>query len=211
MEVFSGTGCTRASRLYRRDLDKEQYVATSGMAPARREAPCQRSSRPLENPDLRGRLALWSIDAPCVFDGPINGESFKAYVEQVLAPALRPGDIVVMDNSPHAGGVRRAPLGSHKGSATRRAIRAAGAHLLFLPPYSPDLNPIDPSAGTGGLRKTQAISQKSRRAHRRWPLAAHRRAPGHLHARRMRQLSPKRRICFYVNPKGSSAHARATG
>src|SRR5207253_9356100 len=72
------------------------------------------------------------LDAPCVFDGPINGESFKAYVEQVLAPTLRPGNIVVMDN-----------LGSHKGSAIRRAIRAAGAHLLFLPPYSPDLNPIE--------------------------------------------------------------------
>jgi transposase len=65
-------------------------------------------------------LRCEGIDAPCVFDGPINGESFKAYVEQVLAPALRPGDIVVMDN-----------LGSHKGSAIRRAIRAAGAHLLF--------------------------------------------------------------------------------
>jgi transposase len=77
-------------------------------------------------------LRCEGIDAPCVFDGPINGESFKAYVEQVLAPALRPGDIVVMDN-----------LGSHKGSAIRRAIRAAGARLLFLPPYSPDLNPIE--------------------------------------------------------------------
>jgi transposase len=77
---------------------------------------------------LRGR----GIDAPCVFDGPINGESFKAYVEHWLAPALRPGDIVVMDS-----------LGSHKGSAIRRAIRAAGAHLLFLPPYSPDLDPIE--------------------------------------------------------------------
>ena len=77
-------------------------------------------------------LRCGGIDAPCVFDGPINGESFKAYVEQVLAPTLRPGNIVVMDN-----------LGSHKGSAIRRAIRAAGAHLVFLPPYSPDLNPIE--------------------------------------------------------------------
>ncbi len=72
------------------------------------------------------------IDAPCVFDGPINGRSFQAYVEQVLVPTLRPGDIVVMDN-----------LGSHKGQAARRAIRNAGAHLFFLPPYSPDLNPIE--------------------------------------------------------------------
>lgn len=72
------------------------------------------------------------IDAPCVFDGPINGDLFRAYVEQVLAPTLRPGDVVIMDN-----------LGSHKGPAVRKAIRAAGAHLLFLPPYSPDLNPIE--------------------------------------------------------------------
>jgi transposase len=72
------------------------------------------------------------IDAPCVFDGPINGESFQRYVEQFLAPTLKPGDIVVMDN-----------LGSHKGNAIRAAIRNQGARLLFLPPYSPDLNPIE--------------------------------------------------------------------
>ena len=72
------------------------------------------------------------IDAPLVLDGPINGESFLAWVEQMLVPTLAPGDIVIMDN-----------LGSHKGLAVRRAIRAAGAHLLFLPPYSPDLNPIE--------------------------------------------------------------------
>ncbi len=72
------------------------------------------------------------IDAPWVIDGPINGDSFAVYVEQVLVPTLAPGDIVVMDN-----------LGSHKGKRVRAAIRAAGAHLLFLPPYSPDLNPIE--------------------------------------------------------------------
>jgi transposase len=72
------------------------------------------------------------IDAPCVIDGPINGGSFLAYVEQALVPTLSPGDIVIMDN-----------LGSHKGKAVRRAIRAAGARLIFLPPYSPDLNPIE--------------------------------------------------------------------
>lgn len=72
------------------------------------------------------------IDAPCVIDGPINGESFLAYVEQLLVPTLKPGDIVIIDN-----------LGSHKGKAVRRAIRAVGARLFFLPPYSPDLNPIE--------------------------------------------------------------------
>ena len=72
------------------------------------------------------------IDAPCVIDGPINGRSFLAYVEQFLLPTLSPGDVVIMDN-----------LGSHKGARVRTAIRAAGAKLLFLPPYSPDLNPIE--------------------------------------------------------------------
>lgn len=72
------------------------------------------------------------IDAPCLFDGPINGESFTAWVECALVPTLRPGDVVVMDN-----------LGSHKRQAIRRAIRAVGAKLLFLPAYSPDLNPIE--------------------------------------------------------------------
>ena len=73
-----------------------------------------------------------AITAPCVFDGPINGESFLLYVQQILVPTLRPGDLVIMDN-----------LGSHKANAVRQAIRAAGARLLFLPPYSPDLNPIE--------------------------------------------------------------------
>jgi transposase len=72
------------------------------------------------------------IDAPFVFDGPINGESFLLYVEQALVPTLLPGDIVVMDN-----------LGSHKSQAVRKAIRAVGARVLFLPAYSPDLNPIE--------------------------------------------------------------------
>lgn len=72
------------------------------------------------------------IDAPWVLDGPIDGESFGAYVEKVLVPTLKPKEIVVMDN-----------LGSHKGRNVRQAIRAAGAKLFFLPKYSPDLNPIE--------------------------------------------------------------------
>ncbi len=70
--------------------------------------------------------------APMVLDGPINGVAFHAYVDQVLVPELRPGDIVVMNN-----------LGSHKGAGARAAIEAAGASLLYLPPYSPDFNPIE--------------------------------------------------------------------
>ena len=72
------------------------------------------------------------IDAPCLFDGPINGERFRAYVEQFLVPTLKPSDVVILDN-----------LGSHKGKAVRKAIRDVGARLVFLPKYSPDLNPIE--------------------------------------------------------------------
>ena len=72
------------------------------------------------------------LTAPCVFDGPINGECFRAYVDQQLIATLKPGDIVIMDN-----------LGSHKSKAVRDAIKAVGARLWFLPPYSPDLNPIE--------------------------------------------------------------------
>jgi len=79
-----------------------------------------------------GALRCDQFTAPCVFDGPINGDCFRAYVEQLLVPALKPGDIVVMDN-----------LGSHKSRAVREAIRDAGARLWFLPKYSPDLNPIE--------------------------------------------------------------------
>ena len=72
------------------------------------------------------------IVAPCVFDRPINARSFLAWVTKFLVPTLKRGDVVVMDN-----------LSSHKAAVVRRAIRAAGALLLFLPPYSPDLNPIE--------------------------------------------------------------------
>ncbi len=72
------------------------------------------------------------LTAPCVFDGPINGQCFRAYVHQQLAPTLRKGDVVIMDN-----------LGSHKSQEVKDRINAAGAQLLFLPPYSPDLNPIE--------------------------------------------------------------------
>ncbi|MDR9776338.1 IS630 family transposase [Rhizobium hidalgonense] len=79
-----------------------------------------------------GALRCDRLTAPCVFDGPINGECFRAYVEQQLVLVLKPGDIVVMDN-----------LGSHKSVAIRQMIRNAGARLWYLPPYSPDLNPIE--------------------------------------------------------------------
>ena len=79
-----------------------------------------------------GALRLGGLTAPMVLDGPMNAASFLAYVEQVLVPTLNPGDIVVMDNLP-----------AHKPAGVRRAIEAAGALLLYLPPYSPDFNPIE--------------------------------------------------------------------
>jgi len=72
------------------------------------------------------------IEAPWLIDRPINGKLFLLYIETVLAPTLHPGDVVIMDN-----------LASHKSKAVRCAIRKAGAHLIFLPKYSPDLNPIE--------------------------------------------------------------------
>lgn len=77
-------------------------------------------------------LRLEGLGAPAVFDGPIDNPTFRAYVEQVLVPTLRPGDVVVLDN-----------LAVHKQPEVRAVIEAVGAHLRFLPPYSPDFNPIE--------------------------------------------------------------------
>jgi transposase len=81
-----------------------------------------------------GALRLGGLTAPMVLDGPMNGDAFLAYVEQVLVPTLGQGDIVVMDNLP-----------AHRRAGVRQAIEAAGARLRFLPPYSPDFNPIENS------------------------------------------------------------------
>jgi transposase len=90
-------------------------------------------------------LRLSGIVAPMVLDGPINRRSFEAYVAHVLVPELRPGDVVVMDN-----------LASHKAPSVRDAIEAAGASLLFLPPYSPDFNPIE-----NAFAKLKALLRKA--------------------------------------------------
>ncbi len=79
-----------------------------------------------------GALRLEGMSAPMVLDGAMHAAAFLAYVEQVLAPTLKPGDIVVMDNLP-----------AHKPKAVRQAIEKVGAELRLLPPYSPDLNPIE--------------------------------------------------------------------
>jgi len=79
-----------------------------------------------------GALRLTGMTAPMVLDGPMHGAAFLAYVEQVLVPELKPGDIVIMDNLP-----------AHKPIGIKEAIEKAGARLCFLPPYSPDFNPIE--------------------------------------------------------------------
>jgi len=90
-------------------------------------------------------LRLSGLVAPMVLDGPINREAFQAYVDQVLVPELSPGDVVVIDN-----------LSSHKRPAVRQAIEAAGASLLYLPPYSPDFNPIE-----NAFAKLKALLRKA--------------------------------------------------
>lgn len=92
------------------------------------------------------------VTAPWIIDGPINAGSFRIYVEQVLVPELKPDDIVIMDN-----------LGSHKPKAIRDAIRNAGARLIFLPKYSPDLNPIEKLFAKikHWLRKAQARTRQA--------------------------------------------------
>jgi transposase len=163
----------------------ETWVKTN-MAPIR--GWCRRGERLIgKAPHGRWRtltfiaaLRVDRIDAPCVFDGPINGESFLAYVEQVLVPTLRSGDIVVIDN-----------LGSYKGKAVGRAIRAAGARLAFLPPYSPDLNPIEQV-----FAKLKVALRKGASAHHPCRHRRDRARPANLLIHRMRKLLQTRRIRF---------------
>jgi transposase len=92
------------------------------------DAPCGR----WQTSTFLAALRVTGLTAPGVFDGAIDGPSFLAYIEQILVPTLRPGDMVIADN-----------LSAHKVAGVRRAIEQAGATLGYLPPYSPDLNPIE--------------------------------------------------------------------
>ena len=113
-------------------MGQDQHGTATRLGTQRPTPSRSRATWSLENSYICGGPSLNQVTAPCVFNGPINGECFLAYVEQNLLPCLRTGDIVIMDN-----------LGSHKADAIRTAIRSVGARLLFLPPYSPDLNPIE--------------------------------------------------------------------
>ena len=92
-----------------------------------------------------GALRLSGLTAPRILDGPMNGDAFLAYIEQVLVPTLDPGDLVVMDNLP-----------AHRRAGVRAAINAAGARMRFLPPYSPDFNPIE-----NAFAKLKALLRKA--------------------------------------------------
>jgi putative transposase len=111
---------------------KTNMTPLRGWGPRGRRLPAKAPQGRWKTMTFLAALRHDRIEAPWLLSGPINGETFRLYVEKVLVPSLRPGDIVILDN-----------LGSHKGRAVRQAIRAAGAKLLFLPKYSPDLNPIE--------------------------------------------------------------------
>lgn len=111
---------------------KTNMASLCGWAPRGQRLPARVPHGPWQTSTFIAALRNDRVDAPWLLDRPVNGESFLLYVKQVLVPTLKPRDIVVMDN-----------LGSHKNKAVRRAIRALGATLLFLPKYSPDLNPIE--------------------------------------------------------------------
>ena len=146
---------------YQKNIDPERLVfldetwTRTDMAPLRGWAPCgQRLIGKVPHGRWKTSTFLAAlrhdrIEAPWLLEGPIDGESFRLYVEKVLLPTLRPGDIVIMDN-----------LGSHKSKAARQLIRSAGAKLFFLPKYSPDLNPDRcPSA----LQQVEGLSAQGRR------------------------------------------------
>jgi hypothetical protein len=129
------------------------------------------------------------IDAPWVVDGPINGELFRLYVEKVLVPALKPDDIVVLDN-----------LGSHKSQAVRAAIRAAGALLpsALQPRSEPD---------RASLRQAEASAAQSRRTYPRGHLEAHRIPARQVPSHRMRKLSHQLRIRFRLQSSRSNTNS----
>lgn len=126
------------------DLDPEHLVfidetgATTKMARLRGRAPRGKHLRSAiphghwKTTTFIGGLRLTGMTAPMILDGQMTGEWFQAYAEQVLAPTLKPGDIVILDNLP-----------SHRNNNARMAIEAKGARMMFLPPYSPDFNPIE--------------------------------------------------------------------
>ena len=118
--------------------------------------------------------------APFVVDGPMNRASFLAYLEQCLRPILRRGDFVIIDNLP-----------AHKGVAVERLIAAARATLLYLPKYSPDLNPIEQA-----FQQTEGASAQGRRTNCSSSLSPNWKVGCQIRRQRMQKLLPPRRLCF---------------
>jgi hypothetical protein len=151
MDGLSGSHRSGPPGLHRRNLDQDQHGATARLGPAGPALARQGAAWPVDDHDLPCRSAPRSRRG-ALADRWTDRWRKPLYIDKVLIPTLHPGDVVIMDN-----------LGSHRSSAVRRALRAAGAKLFFLPKYSPDLNPIEVlfSQLKHGLRK--AAKRISRR------------------------------------------------
>ncbi len=132
MACEPGQAEPRTPGFHRRDRRRNRHDAPLWPLPARSAPGIRCAVGTLEDHNSRCTLRVGQIAAPCVFNGPMDGPSFRAYVGQFVVQILRRGDIVVMDNLP-----------SHKVAGIRQAIEAAGAKLRYLPAYSPDFNPIE--------------------------------------------------------------------
>src|SRR4029077_3953426 len=193
MASLSGPHRSQAIGVHRRDLDENQHDPSARLGAKGRAARRQGPHAHWKTATFLAALRNDRIEAPCLFDGPINGERFHAYVEQFLAPTLKPGDVVILDN-----------LGSPKGKAVRRAIRDVGARLVFLPKYSPDLNPIEQAFAKFKtlLRKAEARTYDAIATASAKILAQY--APKECAAyERMRRLCQKCRIRVKPNAEGS--------
>ena len=161
-----------AAGVHRRDFGQYQDDAGSRAGKVRQTPQGQCPVRQMGNPDpglRRGRLFIAglrhdALTAPWVIPGAMDRQAFDIYIETQLAPTLAPGDVVILDN-----------LSVHKSAKAEAAVQAKGAWMLFLPQYSPDLNPIDPSARSGGLLKTQSAPAQGRSPNLRRTDRRHRR------------------------------------
>ena len=188
------------------DLDPERlvFIDETGLSTkmARRHGRSRRGQRcrsPVPHghwhtTTFTGALRLTGMTAPMVLDGPMNGAAFLAYVEQVLAPTLRPGDVVVMEPQDRAEGSDNLP--AHKPIVVREAIERTGAELRFLPPYSPDFNPIEMAfSKLKALLRGRGERTMGRSVEVRRPVAAS------LQTNRMYQLLRSRRVRTYLIEK----------
>ena len=126
-------------------------AALRGWAPRGRRLPTKVPHGRWKTMTFLAALRHDRIEAPWFLEGPIDGDSFRLYVEKVLLPTLRPGDIVVMDN-----------LGSHRGKIVRQLIRSAGAKLFFLPKYSPDLTPSSRPSLSSSTSSEKPLPERSK-------------------------------------------------